>query len=329
MENSFLSKIRSEAQSRMSLWPGEHQKSVYDSLNRGRAILHTQDQLDCYLHSYGKMHYAKLQKAFDGFEEWLSRFQEYEHSRWSQTEIIDYGSGLGIGTIALLEYLYGSLVKADCRITLIDPSSVALERAESYLGDAGALKGPGCIRIINENIDEMGFILTSIDFMSNVTKFHLFSNVLDIEDIDLEALANEIFCTQEGNNYFICVVPSHPSKNKRLDEFIEHLEAEASNLDVNHEYEVVFESDAKVDKWYSYIKVVRISIKPKYDEEGYDEEGFDDQVLPRDRNGYQRTLDEDRYIHKLPLFDQAGYDMDGYDRGGYDEDGYDVFGNPE
>ena len=288
----------------MNSWTEEYKNSVFDSLNRGEAILNTQDQLDCYLHSYSQMHYAKLQKAFDGYEEWLSRMREYKHLvRGGHTEIIDYGSGLGLGTIALIEYLYGSLLKANCRITLIDPSYPALERAELYLSEAGALKGPGCIRLVNKTIDGLEGHFTDSDFMPAVQKFHLFSNVLDIESIDLETLAEEIFRTQEGSNYFICIVPNHPSKSKRLDEFVESLKVCLSGMEycnIEHDYEVVFESNAKVGKWYSYIKVVRINM---YAEDFGEEE----------KDYYEEEKEEDD-------FDEPSWEDGAPDSGGFDWD---------
>ena len=354
MVYSFLSRMRSEAQKRMSSWTSEHQESVYRSLNRGEAILNTQDQLDCYLHSYCKMHHAKLQHALDGFGKWhkststkwhkdvddpesralfrAAEYAQYESFRWPHTKIIDYGCGLGIGTITLLEYLYGRLVGADCNITLIDPSIVALERAKSCLHEAGHRD----IQAVNKGLNGIEPLL---GLSGHATKFHIFSNVLDIDSIDLKALVDKILLTTEGTNYFICIVPNSHSKNERLDEFVEHLEAGVLYSNGRHESEVVFHSDAKIGKWYSYIKIFRIYINPEYDEEGYDEEGYDEEGYDeegfskegfdgagQDRNGYEKTHDEKRYDHELPLFDQAGYDMDGYDRGGYDDEGHDMEG---
>lgn len=54
-------------------------------------------------------------------------------------------------------------------------------------------------------------------------KLHIFSNVLDIQEINLDDLAQLIYNTQSGTNYFICVNPKNSESQTRIDDFHQKL----------------------------------------------------------------------------------------------------------
>jgi hypothetical protein len=157
------------------------------------------------------MHQAKLQDAFKRLPD--SLFSD-------GFEIVDWGCGQGLGTINLFDYLavkgFENNVKS---ITLIEPSKKALERAvvhvNAYLED-------GCI--INqisdyfENINE-----GQIECKSGKPVIHIFSNILDVAQIDLKRLASLIDNTVVSENYLVCVGPLNPN-NLRIDAFYNYFD---------------------------------------------------------------------------------------------------------
>ena len=72
-------------------------KKLYDDLERGKGILDDDDHLNMYLHSFGKMHKAKLDMAFNSMSV-ADVFGE-------EVEVFDWGCGQGTATICLLDFL--------------------------------------------------------------------------------------------------------------------------------------------------------------------------------------------------------------------------------
>ena len=92
-------------------------------LKHGTAVLSNEEQLCCYIASYGDMHKGKLEKAFETFP-----WEELT----SNLEVIDWGCGQGIASVHFVSKLrdFNHLPKLQ-KITLIEPSSVALSRAKA------------------------------------------------------------------------------------------------------------------------------------------------------------------------------------------------------
>ena len=185
---------------------------VWKSLNNGTAVLQTVEQLNQYLHSYGRMHHAKMHSAL---VELLRDNRSIDKEDY--IEIIDYGCGQGLASITLLNILDEaniSIVNIK-KITLIEPGSIALDRAVSLL------KKSTVIVSINKDLDS----ITSEDLMmtdDNTIKIHLLSNILDMgeEYFDVKILADKIRSTQTGDNYFVCVSPQNEGK---LHDFTEEI----------------------------------------------------------------------------------------------------------
>jgi len=198
------------------------------SLNRGKAILHNEGQLSQYLYSYGKMHHRKLQYAYIELFKDLIRNPQFNNS--AQIEIIDYGCGQGIASFILLNELnfIEFPIENISKITLIEPSKVALERADFFLN-----KSTKIVKI-NKYLNDIdnGDINTS----DSSIKIHLFSNILDMADEDepgkdfsICRLAKNIRSSQSKDNYFVCVSVRNEEK---LDEFAENImEVKLQNID--------------------------------------------------------------------------------------------------
>ena len=296
-----------------STWTKERKEKAFIALDKGKAILESQDHLDRYLFSYGKMHQAKLNQAFSTIKvltsiksnevgqappiyvndasgaqcgilnlhssikqfwgrisvqklqdmqeslflnhheegitvcrnlpnkvmhvAWLNGAQDEKDSFVEKfgkedlffsapatvlhdIQLIDYGCGQGIGSIVFCDYLTNSTdseIVNISNIKLVEPSEIALNQAKNYLIEY--FSDP-TIQLINKTIEQLDTSDLATDEQS--VKFHIFSNILDIEYFNLANLFQVIKKSQRGQNYFICVSPDYPAANRRLDDFINY-----------------------------------------------------------------------------------------------------------
>lgn len=183
---------------------------VFYSLGRGVAILEDEQQLYAYLRSYGNMHFAKCNYAYEYL--WSAFPDIFNNS----IEIIDWGCGQALASMTYLDFLRKHNISQKIeKITLNEPSLLALKR--------GALH----IRFYAENIDISTINkdlngLKPIDFTNNnCVKLHLFSNILDIDNYSTKYLADLIKEKFKGINYFVIVSPKITDlKTNRIDSFI-------------------------------------------------------------------------------------------------------------
>ena len=191
-----------------SFLPKDHmeQDKLYQDLKRGKDILDDEMHLNMYLKSFGKMHKAKLEAAFDCLPNISSIFSE-------GIEIYDWGCGQGTASICLLDFLRSKNIAHNIiAINLIDPSIPATRRAREVLSCYENIR----VNAVNKAFDD----LDEQDFVrSNHRKLHLFSNILDVDAFDLAQFTHLFQKSFFGSNYFVCVGPYYYN-NKRVDEFI-------------------------------------------------------------------------------------------------------------
>ncbi|MDR1371015.1 MAG: class I SAM-dependent methyltransferase [Dysgonamonadaceae bacterium] len=174
---------------------------------RGVKIPESENELFGYLKSFGNMHKAKLQSAFEA----LPVFP-------SNVSVIDWGCGQGIASMIFFEK-YGNATIT--HITLIEPSKIAIKRAalhcKKYCPDI-PLKTI-CKKL--DNLKESDFNLPQSDIT-----IHLFSNILDIDDYSQRRLIKLIEQTQTGQNYVVCASPYIDTiKTGKLESFRRHFES--------------------------------------------------------------------------------------------------------
>ena len=191
-----------------SMLPNDKTKrdKLYNDLERGKGILDDDDHLNMYLFSFGKMHKAKLDVAFESLP-YANIFEE-------ELEIYDWGCGQGTATICLLDFFSKKQISPNIKgIYLIEPSKAAVDRASQVIQCFDS--SYKIIPIIQE-FDN----LTIEDFKKNNTrKIHLFSNILDVEAFDLAQFIHLFHQLFGSDNYFVCVGPYY-SNNSRVDEFV-------------------------------------------------------------------------------------------------------------
>ncbi|TQD38986.1 DEAD/DEAH box helicase [Haloflavibacter putidus] len=217
LENPSFDAIRQLAVAELAEFNSAETDEFYIGLNRGLALLDTHQHLCQYLRSFGNMHKAKLLDAFKNIPN--EAFETPFH-------IIDWGCGQALGTINLFDFLKESNnLKNISSVTLVEPSKMALSRAElhvkTYLDQSIPIKTHNQF-FENINADD-------IETENNYPVIHIFSNILDVAQIDLKHLTYIIDGSIVSNNYLVAVGPLNPN-NKRIDSFFRYF-----NLDLLQE----------------------------------------------------------------------------------------------
>ena len=105
------------------LLPIEKKKKPWTFVNHGIGLLQTEDELNCYLAAYGKMHQEKIRTA-------LSALKNPSETLNKNYQIIDWGSGQGLATLCFFDFLEeNNILYKPKKVVLIEPSNQALKRA--------------------------------------------------------------------------------------------------------------------------------------------------------------------------------------------------------
>lgn len=182
----------------------------WEVTEHGRAVLQTNVQLDAYMAAYGEMHIIKCRAALQNFP-----FDELDKYPF---EVFDWGCGQGIATLTLLSMLAerGRLDRLQ-KVTLIEPSSYALKRAEQWVQNAvgAGVRVVAVNKFIPQNVGER------MDEVSCDTPMciNLFSNILDIRSLSLQWLSAKV-ASLASTNYMVCVGPKFlQDTNTRIADF--------------------------------------------------------------------------------------------------------------
>ena len=219
----------------------QNKDEIFRSLGRGVTILEHEEQLFSYLNSYGLMHKAKLVSAFSHFP--------FGRIEGGNIEVFDWGCGQGMASIVLLEYLKEQGVSLTInRITLIEPSEIALKRASLHVRH---LAPEIEIKTILKEFDSL--TEENVFSSNNKVKLHLFSNILDIEAFSMQHLIDLIISTQKGTNFFVCVSPYISDvKTARFDSFAYGFRHKVS-------FNLLYQDEARRGEWEkTWTKLIKV-----------------------------------------------------------------------
>ena len=222
MESPSFNKIRGIACDFVRKLPHELCDELHIALNRGVDILDSEALLQMYLYSFGDMHAAKLNYAFENLNECIKREKE--------VELIDYGCGQGIASMCYHDYIKNvNPTQIVSKIILIEPSEMALSRAsllcEVFFPNAKVIT-------INKNFEKLS--KDEIQLTESVQTIHLFSNILDVESYDIVKFAEFVKSISVGENEYVITSPCHSiNRLRRLSVFV-------NKLDVNKYFERYF-----------------------------------------------------------------------------------------
>ena len=168
----------------------EIKANVWAELDRGRAIPETLDQLNYYWQSHVPM--IKNQ--------WENLFKKFKVGSYAgDVEIIDYGCRDGLASLLFLDNFYWDFKNGISKIKLIEPSSLAIQRAKTVL----ECYSPNTqVTNINKKLDDLE--TKDLETDKNLWKIHLFSNILDIDGFDIAKLFNRII-KNKGHHTFLAV----------------------------------------------------------------------------------------------------------------------------
>jgi SAM-dependent methyltransferase len=138
------------------------------SLDYGTAIIGDVGQLDQYLYTYGKMIQAQWNSVL------ASVSADSEPLR-----VIDYGCGQGLAAIAISDRLGETFASTVVEVVLIEPSDVALVRAEAVYRNLFPTVRIVCLNKVLDDLEPDDF------WESEVRTLHIFSNILDIPGFDI------------------------------------------------------------------------------------------------------------------------------------------------
>ena len=205
------------------LIPSNWKQKPWEYLNHGKDVLDTEEKLNAYIAAYGEMHIVKCRIAMQNFpfEDLVLKNDNGEIIRIKNFELYDWGCGQGIGSLVLLQMLYErEMLYGLKRITLIEPSTTAISRAEQWVRQA--VNASTDVRVINRfipgNNDPMW---TDIDCQTSIA-IHICSNILDINEVGLKWLAQTTSNISHYNIY-ICVGPQFGQGVSRISDFHQYL----------------------------------------------------------------------------------------------------------
>lgn len=214
------------------LIPSNWRQRPWEHLDHGKAILDSEELLNAYIAAYGEMHIIKCRMAMQNFpfeDLVFSRNDNGEITRLRNFELYDWGCGQGIGTLVFLQMLYErEMLHGLKRITLVEPSTIAVSRAEQWVRQAANASTD--IRVVNR------FIPTNDDLMwtdincQTYIAIHICSNILDIKEVGLKWLA-QMTSNLSPHNIYICVGPQFGQGVSRISDFHQYLGAPACFAD--------------------------------------------------------------------------------------------------
>jgi hypothetical protein len=180
------------------------------------------------------MHYSKLKGAISSLPNITQKHQ-----------VIDWGCGQAIGSLAYLEELSSNGTLGNCSaVTLVEASESAIKRGALHLSSK-----VNSIKTINKGFDE----LSTSDFTSEPVNVHIFSNILDVELFSLSHLISIVDNVFEGENYFIVSSPFiNITRTARIDSFMHYFQDK-------YNYEEYMSIEQSKGEWIkNWSRVIRV-----------------------------------------------------------------------
>ena len=182
--------------------------SPWLGLSHGVKLLETEDELNKYLCAYGEMHKEKINLALES----ITDPTEFVNK---DITIIDWGCGQGLATVCFFDYMHGlGLLPNVKKVILIEPSRVAIERAIFHVSkfiDSSAIMAK------NEYANDID--INDIAVRDGLV-LNFFSNILDIDSVDLSHLSTTILDAIPAEQLHFCVGPQNIGAS-RISQFAE------------------------------------------------------------------------------------------------------------
>lgn len=193
--------------------PWAYSDAVGRTLERGTAILETEELCSAYLAAYGRMHRKKLYFALDKAKE-KGNFPYCELC--NGVELFDWGCGQGIGSMAVIENLRKEgLLSCLKKITLEEPSDVARARAVQHVKYALGTDSDVTVKQYSECLPSDYSTANTIQTITveQPCAIHIFSNILDIESVSLKGVS-ELITSSGVKHIVLCIGPANLNESR-------------------------------------------------------------------------------------------------------------------
>lgn len=195
MPQPTCASVRALSDRFISNLPEASRDKLFAELKQDGNQLTTEPRLCAYTYAFGAVREARLRRAYSHLP---NDFAEHD------VELIDYGCGVGLGTMAYHDLLRERQLPFTSvrRITLIDPSARCLQRAALH---AHAFFPYAELCTVCKYMDELqpDDILTD----PGLHTLHIFSHISGMDFSSVEHLADTICAGLQGKNCFVCVTP--------------------------------------------------------------------------------------------------------------------------
>jgi hypothetical protein len=168
----------------------DHGQDLWQQLAHGRKVLETEQELEQYLFSFGPMTERQWTRIYDEISVPRQNFA-----------VMDYAAGQGLATIHLLDRLGVANRKQLKKCTLTDISKSGLRRASAFLEIYSDELNINCVEIDLNKINSAELYSGDEDCF-----VHLFSNIIDIDSLDLRGLFSSIL-GKNGSHQLLAVSP--------------------------------------------------------------------------------------------------------------------------
>ena len=197
-----------------SLVPIAFRSAPWKLTEHGTAIYTTYDQLNAYLSSYGNMHLLKVDNAFTLLKKFLNG-PDFAHG----ANIIDWGCGQGLATCAFLDFLNVNRIRIPIfHVSLIEVSEPARVRASALVRRYPQM-ARATVYSTGSKLEEIDVSL--VTGRRDVPTVNFFSNILDVNAIDIGAVAQRVLAVNPSGGWIVCVGPCNAGSG-RIDAFSRH-----------------------------------------------------------------------------------------------------------
>ena len=203
--------------------PENIRRAPWIGLEHGVVPLDSEQKLDQYLAAYGKLHLEKIRMAFDALENPVDDLKE-------TVSVVDWGCGQALATCAFLDWFRANDVDMSIvrNTYLVDTSKMAIDRACANVCEYKKQYGLEMdVNVVNKRINDV----SGGDFKATGSKTTVFllSNILDVESVDIEFLAEFIKHNFTGRQIFFCASPLNQGAS-RIEAFAQKFGISAENI---------------------------------------------------------------------------------------------------
>jgi hypothetical protein len=174
--------------------PSDMRRTSFRRAGRGVEILESDERLNNYLVAYGEMHVAKLMRFLPSLP----------FAGMRTLALVDWGCGQGLAASVVLEHLRAKFpdVSVVC-VRLVEISKAARNRASEIVS---RYENANDVRTYAWDLSSLSH--GGLELPLSVPVLHVFSNILDVEGVDGEALSSLVYQTATGrDSYMLCVGP--------------------------------------------------------------------------------------------------------------------------